>query len=134
MNLLIDCFKLSGSFHMGLLEFEPLMRTFNFLNVWHMTWATGVTQWWITIISDDMPWIIEFHSCLQGQQDSPAAQMVKNLPAMQETQVWYLGQVDPLETGMATHCSILAWGIPSSEGSDGLQSIGSHKSLTQLSD
>ena len=37
--------------------------------------------------------------------------MVKNLPAMQDTQVRSLGQRDPLETGMATHSSILAWRI-----------------------
>ena len=40
------------------------------------------------------------------------AQMVKNLPAMQETLVWSLGWENPLEKGMATHSSILAWGIP----------------------
>ena len=40
------------------------------------------------------------------------AQMVKNLLAMQETQVRSLGQEDPLEKGMATHSSILAWKIP----------------------
>ena len=40
--------------------------------------------------------------------DFPVAQMVKNLPAMQETRVWSLGQEDPLEKGMATHSSILA--------------------------
>ena len=37
--------------------------------------------------------------------------MVKNLPAMQETQARSLGQKDPLEKGMATHCNILAWRI-----------------------
>ena len=37
------------------------------------------------------------------------AQMVNNLPAMQETQVWSLGWEDPLEKGIATHSSILAW-------------------------
>ena len=40
------------------------------------------------------------------------AQMVKNLPAMQETQVKSLGWEDPLEKGIATHSSILAWRIP----------------------
>ena len=40
------------------------------------------------------------------------AQMVKSLPAMQETQVQFLGWEDPLEKGMATHSSILAWRIP----------------------
>ena len=43
------------------------------------------------------------------------AQLVKNLPAMQETQVWTLGQEDPLGKGMATHSSILAWKIPWTE-------------------
>ena len=53
------------------------------------------------------------------------AQMVKNLPAMQETQVRSLGQEDPLEKGMATHFSILAWRIP--EETFGLQSMGSQR-------
>ena len=39
-------------------------------------------------------------------------QMVKNVPPMQETQVQFLGQEDPLEKGMATHSSIVAWKIP----------------------
>ena len=43
---------------------------------------------------------------------SLVAQMVKNLPAMQETRVQSLGQEDPLEKGMANHSSILAWRIP----------------------
>ena len=42
---------------------------------------------------------------------SPVAQVVENLPAMQETQVLSLGQEDPLEKGMATHSNILAWRI-----------------------
>ena len=46
---------------------------------------------------------------------SLVAQTVKNLPAMQKTQVQSLGQEDLLEKGMATHCSILAWKIPRAE-------------------
>ena len=61
------------------------------------------------------------------------AQMVKNLPAMQETWVRSLGQQDPLEKKMATHSSILAWTIPWTEEPGGLQSMGS-QSWTQLSD
>ena len=53
------------------------------------------------------------------------AQMVKNLPAVQETQVQSLGQEDPLEKGMATRSSILAWRIPRTEEPGGLQSMGS---------
>ena len=52
------------------------------------------------------------------------AQVVKNLPAMQETWVQSLGQEDPLEKGMATHSSILAWEIPWTEEPGGLQSMG----------
>ena len=51
-------------------------------------------------------------------------QTVKNLPEMQETQVQSLGWEDPLEKGMATHSSILAWRIPWTEEPDGLQSVG----------
>ena len=49
--------------------------------------------------------------------------MVKNLPAMQETWIQSLGREDPLEKGMATHSSILAWRISWTEESDGLLSI-----------
>ena len=51
-------------------------------------------------------------------------QMVKNMPAMQETQVQSLGQEDPLEKEMLTHSRILAWEIPWTEGPGGLQSMG----------
>ena len=52
------------------------------------------------------------------------AQMVKNLPATQETWVQSLGQEAPLEKGTATHSSILAWRIPWIEEPGGLQSMG----------
>ena len=51
----------------------------------------------------------------------------KNLPAVQETQVRSLSQEDPLKKGMAMHPSILAWRIPWTEESGGLQSIGSQR-------
>ena len=50
--------------------------------------------------------------------------MVKNLPAMQETQVLSLGQEDPLEKGVATHSSILAWRIPWTKERGRLQFMG----------
>ena len=59
--------------------------------------------------------------------------MVKNPPATQETWVRSLAQEDALKEEMATHSSILAWEIPWTEDPDGLQSIGSQKSQTQLS-
>ena len=51
---------------------------------------------------------------------SLGAQTVKNLPAMWESQVQFLGQEDPLEKEMATHSSILAWEIPWTEEPGGL--------------
>ena len=55
------------------------------------------------------------------------AQWVKNLPAMQETQVQSLGLEDPLEQEMTTHSSILAWEILWREEPGGLPSLGSHR-------
>ena len=58
------------------------------------------------------------------------AQMVKNLPEMQATQVQSLGQEDLLEKGVATHSGILAWQIPWSEEPGGLQFLGSQRAGT----
>ena len=65
---------------------------------------------------------------------SLVAQEVKRLPKMQETQVQSLGGEDPLEKEMATHSSILVWKIPWMEEPGRLQSMGSTKSRTWLSD
>ena len=58
------------------------------------------------------------------------AQLVKNLPAVQETQVQSMGQEDPLEE-LATHSSILAWRIPWTEEPGGLHSMGSQRVTTE---
>ena len=63
----------------------------------------------------------------------PGGSGVKNLPAIQETRVQSLGFKDPLEEGMATHSSILAWRIPWTEEPGGLWSIGSQKSWKRFS-
>ena len=74
-------------------------------------------------------WLITLPSFLNSlfslYRASLVAQMVKNLPAMQETQVQSLGQEDPLEKEMVTHSSTLAWSIPWTEEPGGLQSTGS---------
>ena len=57
------------------------------------------------------------------------AQMVKNLPAMQEAQIGSLRGDDPLEKGMATESNILVWRIPRTEEPGGLQSIGWQKAV-----
>ena len=62
------------------------------------------------------------------------AQRVKNLPAMRETWVRFLGWKDPLDKGIATNSSILASRIPWTEEPGGLQSNGVEKSLMQLCD
>ena len=64
---------------------------------------------------------------------SLVAQMIKNLPAMQETQFQSLGWEGPLEKGMATHSSILVCGIPWTEEPDRLTIHGVRKSGTRLS-
>ena len=65
--------------------------------------GNGVTKRWTRLI--------DFHYPLS----TLVAQMVKNLPAVRETQVQSLGRKDPLEKEMATHSSILAWKIPWTE-------------------
>ena len=68
-----------------------------------------------------------------NKQGFPGDSVVKNPPAVQEMWVWLLGQEDPLEEEMTTHSSILAWEIPWAEELGGLQSMGSLKSWTWLS-
>ena len=69
--------------------------------------------------------------CMWNLRASLVAQMVKNLPAVQETWARSLGLEDPLEKGMATHSSILAWRIPWTEEPGRLQFMGS-QSRTRL--
>ena len=60
--------------------------------------------------------------------------MVKNQPKMQETWIQSLGQEDPLEKEIATHSSLLVWGIPWTEEPGGLQSMGLQRVRHDLSD
>ena len=62
---------------------------------------------------------------VEDELNSLVSQLVKSLPAVQETGVRSLGWEDPLEKGMATYSSILAWKIPWTEEPGGLQSMGS---------
>ena len=64
---------------------------------------------------------------ISGGSDEPAKPAVKNLPAMWETRVQSLSWEGPLEKGMATHSSILAWRIPWTEEPGGLLSMGSQR-------
>ena len=68
-----------------------------------------------------------FHMMYYAYGGFPSGSVVKNLPAMhepQKMQVWSLGWEEPLEEGMTTHSSILAWRIPWTEETRGLQSVG----------
>ena len=71
-------------------------------------------------IENSITFTPEFWSTIWVLCASLVAQMVKNLPTLQETWVQSLGWEDPLEKEMATHSSILAWRIPWTEGPDGL--------------
>ena len=64
---------------------------------------------------------------IHSRRTFPVAQMVKNLPVMQETRARSLGREDPLEKGMAILPSILAWRILWTEKTSGLQSVGSQR-------
>ena len=71
-----------------------------------------------------IPWRRRWHPTPVFFRVSQVAQWVLNLSAMQEMWIRFLGQEDPLEEGMATHSSILAWRIPRTGEPGGLQSIG----------
>ena len=99
------------------------------------TWV-GKIPWRREQLPTPVSWLGEFHGLYSpwGHKESETTeqlsfglQMVKNLPAMQETWVQSQGQEDPLEKEMATHSSILAWRIPWTEEPGGLQSMGSQR-------
>ena len=77
-------------------------------------------------------WIVNYSS-IKILPDFPVAQMVKNPLVIRETWVWLLGREDPLEEGMATHSSILAWRIPTDREA-WRTAVHGAKSQTRLSD
>ena len=93
---------------------EPAPPSLDIL-IWEATHQHGADDWENQI------------NCLGSHRASLVAQLVKNLPAMQETQVRSLGGEDPLEKEMATHSSILSWKIPWTEEPGRLQSMGSQR-------
>ena len=98
-----------------------------------LTPLTRGRLWQPTVVAGQQPsaWLWthksrNYREATVSQKANPlVAQTVKNLPAVQE--VWFLDQEDPLEEGMATHSSILAWRIPWTEEPGKLQSMGSQR-------
>ena len=88
---------------------------------------TLLTQHWDLTFSEHSYVLVTLYTPSLQLQASSVAQTVKNLPAMQETQVQFLGQEDPLEKGMATHSSILSRRIPWTEEPSRLQSMESQR-------
>ena len=86
-------------------------------------WTRPASQilWYAMHIAFNLCWFIR---CYRA---SLVAQMVKHLPAVRETQVWSLGEEDPMEKETATHSSILAWKIPWTEEPGRLPSMGSQR-------
>ena len=80
----------------------------NFAIVW-LILANARGLHWSILKKTSSPWFFQIYILWEA---SFVVQLVKNLPAMQETWVWSLGWEDPLEKGKATHSSILAWRIP----------------------
>ena len=89
---------------------------------------------WVPIICCAKHWTRFYGYTQSSERASLVAQMVKNLPAMCETWVWSLCWEDPLEEGLATHSSILAWRIPMDRGAWRATVHGVTKSWTRLSD
>ena len=76
---------------------------------------------------------VQKHEFFSAQPSSLVAQLVKNLPTVQETWVRFLGREDPLEKEMATHSSIFAWRIPMDRGAWQIRVHGVARVKTQLS-
>ena len=103
----------------------------------YLLWIISAERYWKKcnshfLLRRRLQWCAELSIICVSSHDwaSPGVSAVKNLPAMQEVQetwVWYLCWEDPLEEGLATHSSILAWRIPFTQEPSGLQSIGSQR-------
>ena len=130
----------SSNYFLHFIDMEKLPS----LTQWAWVWASS-GRWWRT----GRPIVLQSMGSQRVQHDwateqtnkythiyvyicihiwaSLVAQVVKNLPAMQDTWVWSLCEEDPLEKGMATYSSIVAWRIPQAEEPGWLQAMGSQR-------
>ena len=117
------------SLHTLLLEKE--MTTHSSVLAWRIPWTEEPGGPWsmkLQRVGHDWSDWAGMHTCVCTYICAfLMAQMIKNQASMLETQVQSLDQEDPLEKGLATHSSILAWRIPWTEGPDGLQFLGSQR-------
>ena len=125
-GILSDNGELMGNWPPGTHRYEQKMETF----ISHPT-RPSVTYWQVWL--PDFPFC-QAVSCSRVSQVAQWKRICLPMQKMQETWVQSLGWEDPLEKEVATHSIILAWEIPWAEEPGGLQSIGSQKSQTQLSD
>ena len=110
-------------FHGFLLTITVLLGKYNWIyGIIHLTLYIQCDRWYFMCMNVTLKRIHWGTSLVVWA--SLVAQMVKNLPTIQETRVLSLGREDPLEKGMATHSSILAWRIPWTEEPGGPQSMG----------
>ena len=130
----IHFYKISKSFCLGKLFIQkraPVPSEFltTTLSIMSGDGAGGEPGGWslspCKMLTDRTWWLI--------YPDTLVAQTLKNLPAMHDTQVWFLSQEDPLMKETATHSSILAWRIPGTEEPGGTTVHGVAKSRTRLS-
>ena len=123
-SILLSVFNCSVHY-IGNKQFQEIKILFSFL--YHITVSRGFFCLLILHITFRKYVMFFARFLVRFSIKDTVAQMVKNPPAMQETQFWFLGQEDPLEEGIAPYSSILAWKIPWTEDLGKLRSIGSQR-------
>ena len=120
-----------GHFKVGRQRCPSLPRSLpvfiNNFGGFHRRASAPPVTFWLGHPAPDLLLSTTLGSPVSSPSTSWGMQTINNLPAMQETWVWSVGQEDPLEKGMATRSSELAWRIPQTGEPGGLQSMGSHR-------
>ena len=122
-SLLIWKILMFFCFYIILLRYDLYTVNCTHLTVFSLSFDRSIYLWNYHHYQD----IIHFHHLKSFLGIFPVAQTLKNLPAMQETQVGFLDWEDPLEKGVAIHSSTIAWRIPWTEEPGGSQTAGSQR-------